>query len=757
MAAGIWTYRNSSLTRLRREFIPWMHRLERWRDAAEETRRALMRREPSPTDPAGMPRFREWAWNGLDRIAWITYRVEKPRHDISPEHEVTRGRVRFTIGGFQANGTRVERSADVLLSAEWDPRRDPTPTEAPPGAAPESVPIPMDVTATLDRAVSERENASPRFHDATAEAGLGAPRRDPPLKLTNHLIADIWPGSGVAVLDYDGDGSEDLFVSDGVRSILYKNDGERRSFAPHGAQDEQPRAAAVHFTDATVEAGLAKPDGSGVAATGVAAGDVNGDGRPDLFVTDAFGPARLFRNRGDGTFEETTSGSGISVIGNARSAAFADVDGDGDLDLFVCVTGDYYNQMPDPPYDANDGKPNHLYINDGHGHFADASAAWGLAKTTRWSLSSIFADYDGDGRPDLLVTNDFGLKNLYRNDGGRRFVDEAAKAGAQVRAYGMSATVADFNGDGLPDLYTTGCDTQWYFLHEYPSLPIGFPGRVFLPIAIRWMETMSTGNSHLLQTPDHTFADATARSGAAHAGWNWSSIAADLDNDSWPDIYATSGMWGDGRDHDRELEFWWQSLAYWDDYVAGTKTFDRKGAGIAGIERDRYFRNRSGDPARSADGDLFEERSFLDGLDLETNGRAVVAFDANNDGALDLYIRSVQAPEALFFGTRRSNEHYLRIKLRGTSGRDNRDGIGARITATLPGGRRLVVETGNASGYLSTGSPIAHLGLGPATRLDSLTIRWPSGTLQTLGPIAPLDRTILVDEDRGILPPNPAG
>jgi hypothetical protein len=715
-----------------------MHRLERWRDAAEETRRALRRRQPTPSDPAGIDRLRQWAWYGLDRVAWISYRVEKPDHEISATREVTRGSVRFTVGGFRADGTRVERSADVLLVSEWDPRRDPTPHEAPPGAAPESVPVPMTLTVSLDRVAGERSNASPRFHDATVEAGLGAPRHDPALKLTNRLIADIWPGSGVAVLDFDGDGFEDLFVADGVRSILYKNDGQG------------------HFTDVTVAAGLATPDGKGIAATGVAAGDVDGDGFPDLFVTDAFGPARLFRNRGDSTFEEITSSSGISVTGNARSAAFADVDGDGDLDLFVCVTGDYYNQMPDPPYDANDGRPNRLFINDGHGHFTDATAAWGLATTTRWSLSSLFADYDGDGRPDLLVTNDFGLKNLYRNDGGRRFLDVAGKAGAQVRAYGMSAACADFNGDGLLDLYTTGCDTQWYFLHDYPSLPIGFPGRVFLPIAIRWMEKMATGNSLLLQKPDHTFADATARSGAAHAGWNWSSVAADLDNDSWPDIYATNGMWGDGRDHDRELEFWWQTLAYWDDYVAGKVTFDRKGAGIAGIERDRFFRNRSGDKDRSPAGAMFEERSFLEGLDLETNGRSVVAFDANGDGALDLYIRSVQAPEALFLGTRRPDEHYLRVQLRGTPGRDNRDGVGSRIAALLPGGRRLLLETGNASGYLSTGSPIAHLGLGRLTRIESLTVRWPSGKLQDVGPIVNVDRTILVDEQRGILSPNPA-
>jgi len=321
-------------------------------------------------------------------------------------------------------------------------------------------------------------------------------------------------------------------------------------------------------------------------------------------------------------------------------------------------------------------------------------------------------------------------------------------AGVEVRAYGMSAAWADFDGDGRLDLYTTGTDTQWYFLHDYPWLPVGLPGRLFLPIAVRWMEKMATGNSLLLQTPEHKFVDATAKSGAAHAGWNWSAVAADLDGDSWPDIYATNGMWGDGRDHDVELEFWWDSLAYWDDYVAGKKTFDRRGAGIAGIERDRFFHNRQGE---GKPGPLFEERAFLEGLDLQTNGRAVVAFDANGDGALDVYVRSVEAREALFLGSRKPGEHYLRIRLAGTPGVDNRDGVGARVTAALPGGRRVVLETGNASGYLSTGSPIAHIGLGGATHVEDLAIRWPSGYVQKLGPIPSVDRTITVNEAQGIM------
>ena len=711
MAVGIWVSENAPLSRLRREFAPWMERLGRWRDGCEAARAALRSRTPVPGEPEGTTPLRAWAWRDLARVAYVAYEVEKPEQQFSSAGERVSGRVLFTVGGFRGDGARVERSIRVVLE-----------TRAGPGGARPSARV-----AEILASVSERSEPSPRFHDGTAEAGLGAPRRDPPFGMTNRLIADIWPGSGVAVLDYNQDSAEDLFVGDGVRSILYRNDGRG------------------HFTDVTVAAGLARSATEGIAATGVAAGDVDGDGYPDLFVTDAFGSAHLFHNRRDGTFEDVTAASGIHVPKNARSAAFADVDGDGDLDLFVCVAGDYWAQMADPPFDANDGRANLLFINDGHGHFTDASAAWGIAETTRWSLSSLFADYDGDGRPDLIVTNDFGLKNLYRNVDGRRFEDVTKRAGAQSRAYGMSGAWADFDGDGRLDLYTTGCQTQWYFLHEYPGLPIPLIGRAFLPVAIRWMEEMTRGNTLLLQREPGKFSDATEASGTRKAGWNWSAVAADLDDDSWPDIYATNGMWGDGRVHDRELEFWWETLAYWNDYVAGKKTFDRKGAGIAGIERDRYFHNRGGSAA-------FEERSFLDGLDLETNGRAVVAFDANGDGALDLYVRSIGAPEAIFFGSRRPGEHFLRVRLRGRPGRDNSDGIGSRLTATLPGGRRVMLETGNASGYLATASPIAHFGLGAATRVENLTVRWPSGYVQDLGAIEGVDRTIVVDEARGLSP-----
>ena len=748
---GWWLYENASLPRLRATFVPWMHRLERYRDALETTRAALRRRDAgAANEPDGIAALRAWAWKDLDRVAIVSFDVEgKPEIEKRKTREKNflegkerwelRGTATFTIDGFLPGGARVERAARVAFVLPNADAPAAAATEAGLQGAPQPSPLTFKESSLIPSSVSfsvsllssepDRVEARPRFHDATLAAGLGAPRRDPPQRLTNRLIDGIWPGSGVAVLDFDGDGAEDLFVGDGVRSILYRNDG-------HG-----------HFTDVTERAGLASSGVAGIPATGVAAGDVDGDGYPDLAVTDAFGPTRLFRNRGDGTFVEITASSGVVTPVPTRSLAFADVDGDGNLDLFVCGTGDYYGQMPDPPFDANDGRRNFLFLGDGKGRFRDVSAAWGVAKPTRWSLSCLFADFDGDGRPDLVVTNDFGLKNLYRNVDGKRFEDVTARAGVEDRGYGMSAAWGDFDGDGRPDLYTTGTYTQWGFLHEYPGLPVPLPGRIFRPVAIAWMEKMCRGNSLLLQTRPGRFEDATARSGAGKAGWNWSAIAADLDDDGRLDVYATNGMWGDGRTHDRELEFWWETLAYWDDYIAKTRTFERRGAGVQGIERDAYFVNRGPGAAT-----LFEERGFLDGLDLQTNGRAAVAFDANGDGALDVYVRSVGAPEALFLGSRKEAdaEHFLRLRLKGTRGKDNVDGIGVRVTATLADGRILVRESGYSSGYLSTGSPIVHLGLGRATRVERLVLNWPSGFVQALGPVPAVDRTLVVDEARGI-------
>ena len=228
LAAGWWVYRNASIHRLRAEFQPWMARLERWRDACETTRRALHSRDATVDDPRQIASLREWAWKDMARLGYVDYRVEKPTHQISRGVDDTTGRVTFTVGGFRSDGARIERAASVTVARIDESSRG------------LGLPSNHGTLARLESPLWDRIETAPRFHEATSSAGLGAPRHDPPLKLVNHLITDIWPGSGVAVLDYDRDGNEDLFVGDGVRSILYRNDGQG------------------HFTDVTERDSLVK-------------------------------------------------------------------------------------------------------------------------------------------------------------------------------------------------------------------------------------------------------------------------------------------------------------------------------------------------------------------------------------------------------------------------------------------------------------------------------------------------------------------
>ena len=261
---------------------------------------------------------------------------------------------------------------------------------------------------------------------------------------------------------------------------------------------------------------------------------------------------------------------------------------------------------------------------------------------------------------------------------------------------------------------------------------------------------MASGNTLLLQRPDHTFEDATARSGAQHAGWNWSSIAADLDDDGWPDLYATNGMWGDGRDRDVELEFWWQTLAYWDDYVAGHEDVRPEG------RRDQRHRARPllPQPRRRRRGSAALRGAGVSRRprprDERPRRRRLRRQRRRRARPLRPLRPGARGPLPRARGGRTSTTCGSASRARPAT--DNRDGIGARVAATLPGGRRIVTESANASGYLSTGSPIVHLGLGTANAAREPRRRAGlPGTVQDLGPIDAVDRTLVVDEDGAVV------
>lgn len=335
---------------------------------------------------------------------------------------------------------------------------------------------------------------------------------------------------------------------------------------------------------------------------GVSIGDADGDGLDDLYVAQPAGlPNRLYRNRGDGTFEDITVTAGVGVLDDTAASLFADVDNDGDedlvlatatmpllfvndgkghftavpnafqfakplqgvltsitmadydrdgfLDLYLCVYSYFFGAgedkagTPAPYYDARNGPPGVLFRNDGHGRFVDATAEAGLDKgNDRYHFAAAWSDYDGDGWPDLLVANDFGTKDLYHNlgrrDGRVAFEDVAAAAGVLDYGAGMSAAFVDYDNDGLLDIYTGNMWTA-------PGQRVT-SASTFMPDATPEVRALyrhhTRGNSLLRNLGNGRFEDESVDAHATMGRWAWSSDAFDFDNDGWEDLYIVNGM-----------------------------------------------------------------------------------------------------------------------------------------------------------------------------------------------------------------------
>src|SRR5580765_2651065 len=358
---------------------------------------------------------------------------------------------------------------------------------------------------------------------------------------------------------------------------------------------------------------------------GVSVGDADGDGLDDLYVAQPAGlPNRLYRNRGDSTFEDITDAAGVGVLDDTAQSLFADVDNDGDqdlivatstnlllfindgkghftpaqdafrfarplqgvltsitmadydrdgfLDLYLCVYSYFFGAgedkagTPAPYYDARNGPPAVLFRNDGHGRFVDATEDAGLdVGNDHYHFAAAWADYDNDGWPDLLVANDFGTKNLYHNlgrrDGKVKFEDVAAAAGVLDHGAGMSAAFLDYDNDGLLDIYT---GNMW----SAPGLRVT-SAPTFMRDATPEVRALYRrhvrGNALLRNLGNGRFEDATLEAHAEMGRWAWSSDAFDFDSDGWDDLYVVNGMLTRKTDADggRDLEgfFWRQVVA----------------------------------------------------------------------------------------------------------------------------------------------------------------------------------------------------
>lgn len=378
------------------------------------------------------------------------------------------------------------------------------------------------------------EEGEVRFHDATRQLGLEIPVEydGRPIASFNAPYALI---GGIAAGDFDGDGDDDIYVPRIGANLFFRNNGNGT------------------FTECAPLLGVADED----AGAGALFLDYDNDGDLDVFLTN-YEPSEVYdlnlralvENKGrrslvlyrnDGSrFRDVTREAGLLSQGAATSACAADIDGDGDLDLYVCRyrgirTGDGHviTLISETVYNARDGEPNQLWINQGDGTFREEGAGRGVADTG-WSLAAGFGDFDADGDPDLYVANDFGDNRLFKNGGKGRF-EEVAGSGATDTGFGMGVAWLDFDRDGKLDLYVA----NMYSTAGNRILSRG-PGRLS-PDQHQKLLKLARGNTLLRNKGDGSFEDVTASLGAGRAGWAWGTASYDYDNDGLADIYVANG------------------------------------------------------------------------------------------------------------------------------------------------------------------------------------------------------------------------
>ena len=512
-------------------------------------------------------------------------------------------------------------------------------------------------------------SSTPIF-EVSLPRGLDFTHRNSPTT-QKYLIETM--GGGVALLDYNNDGLLDIFLVNSGRLTSPMQTPE--TFDRHDPQYwnrlyRQNRDGS--FTDVTAAAGLSNA-GDGNYGMGVAVGDYDNDGYPDLYVT-SYGKNVLYHNNGDGTFTDVTAKAGVAGGGWSVSAGFFDYDNDGKLDLFVTrymewdtkhsktCGGEWHTYCPPEEFPAT---TNILYHNNGDGTFTDVSQRSGIAPKKGRALGVAFADYDDDGFTDIFVANDGMQQYLFHNNGNGTFTERGLEAGAALsedgrRLSGMGVVFQDYDNDGRPDIIVTELPREIYGVYHnegnglftYRSLETG-------------LGVLSSGSS------------------------GWGIGLEDFDNDGWKDLFVAQGH---VLDNVEQID---PSLHY--------------------LELPLLAINQHG---------RFQKADT--GMSSPWAARGAAFGDLNNDGREDVVMTVLGGhPQVLL--NRAPKQHWLVVTLRGTS--SNRDGLGARVRVN--GQTRFATTAGS---YLSASDKRLHFGLG-SSDTAKIEIAWPSGAHQTLNDV----------------------
>jgi hypothetical protein len=515
------------------------------------------------------------------------------------------------------------------------------------------------------------------------------PRLDPKLHHIMEQVASM--GAAVSVVDFDRDGRPDIYVtnsSEGSRNSLYRNLGNGT------------------FRDVAAEVGLADVNapGTGV-STGAVWGDFDNDGYEDVLIY-KWGKPELYHNDGGKHFTCVSEHAGLPAWVNANSAIWFDYDLDGNLDLFL---GGYYAEdidlwnlkntkiMPESfEYAANGGRK-YLFHNLGGGRFEEVSGRLGL-NSRRWSLAAVAADLRGTGYPDLFIANDYGVPELFFNEGGRGFREAGKETGVGAAPKsGMNAAVGDVLNQGRFGVYVSNISEEGVLVQGNNL----------------WMPQGSADRLH--------FENMANAMGVELGGWSFGAQFGDLNNDGFLDLYVTNGNLSLDRNR-----------SYWYDYskVAGgnraiisdaTNWPPLDGRSLGGYQQKRVWVN---DGAAH-----FTEVAQMVGVTDVYDGRSVAMADFGNRGVLDVVVANQNGPLLFYRNTVSPGNAWIEFALEGS--RSNRSAIGASVRVYW-NGQQQVQEVSGGSGFCAQNDRRLHFGLGKAARVDRVEIRWPSRATQTI-------------------------